>query len=111
MPFSFCKELNSQQRAALKAKAHSLKPSVQMGEKGLSETVIAEIKQVLDHHELIKIKLSSSEEKAQDKKEALDALLAILPPHSHFVGRLGRTVILYLEKHPEEAKLSLADLK
>jgi RNA-binding protein len=105
----YAEELTSQQRAALKAKAHHLKPVVQVGAQGLSENVLAEIKNALNTHELIKLQLPGQTD-ASEKKDALEEIEETLPEHSFVVGRIGRTVILYLEKNPEEAQITLKSL-
>lgn len=106
----FAVELTSQQRAALKARAHSLKPLIQVGQNGLTDGVIAELHNVLETHELIKLQLPGQTD-ASEKKDALAELEEQLPEHTFVVGRIGRTVILYLEKNPEEAKLTLKSLR
>lgn len=105
----FATELSSQQRAALKAKAHHLKPVVQVGAQGLSDTVRAETLRALQTHELIKLQLPGQSD-AAEKKDALEELSESLPEHTFVVGRIGRTVILYLEKAPEDAKIPLKSL-
>ncbi|RDB35802.1 YhbY family RNA-binding protein [Spirobacillus cienkowskii] len=105
----FSNELTSEQRAKLKGRAHHLKPIVQIGGQGFSEAVIQEVISALTKHELIKIKLpgnSDADSKQQEQQELNDKL----PTHSHIVGRIGRTIILYLEKEPKEAKIILKNL-
>jgi RNA-binding protein len=99
--FAFTKELNSQQRARLKGLAHALKPVVQVGGSGLNDKVVAEIAMALNAHQLIKIQLPGQTDAAQ-KKEETENLIAKLPKNSHIVGRIGRMVILFLEKAPTE---------
>jgi RNA-binding protein len=106
----FAEQLTSQQRAALKAKAHHLKPVIQVGGQGLSETVLAEMIRALNTHELIKLQLPGQTE-ASEKKESLEELEEALPEHSFVVSRIGRTVILYLEKSPDEAQIPLKGLR
>ena len=101
--------LNSSQRSALKGKAHALKPTVQVGGSGYSETVVKEIVSALNIHELIKIQLPGQTDAAA-KSEATDSLNAILPAHSHVVARIGRAIIIYLEKNPEDASITLKSL-
>ena len=55
--------LNKKQIKHLKAVAHNRKPVVTIGNKGVSASVIEEIKIALEHHELIKIKLPAIERK------------------------------------------------
>jgi len=106
----FAEELTSQQRAALKARAHHLKPVIQVGAQGLSPTVLAEVNRALNTHELIKLQLPGQSD-AASKKDALSELTEDLPEHTFVVGRIGRTVILYLEKSPEDAQIPLKALK
>ena len=49
--------MNTKQKAALVAKAHHLKPVVMIGQKGLTDNVIAETELALTAHELIKVKV------------------------------------------------------
>lgn len=106
---AFCPALSSSQRAKLKGLAHSLKPLVQVGGEGLSTNVKNEIKKALEIHELIKVQLPG-QTKAADKKGDTDELSGTLPAHAHLVHRIGRTLILYLEKSPDNAKIKLSDL-
>ena len=46
--------LSTKQKQHLKGLAHPLKPVVLLGSNGLTEGVLAEIEQALEHHELIK---------------------------------------------------------
>jgi RNA-binding protein len=110
MAHTYTATLSSQQRAGLKAKSHHLQPIVMIGNKGLVESTVSEISQALSHHELIKIQLPGANT-ASDKKTLEDALKAALPVHAHFVNRIGRSVVLYLELDPEKAKLPLRDFK
>ena len=50
-------EPNNQTKTALKGLAHNLKPVVLLGANGLTEGVLAEIDNALNHHELIKVKV------------------------------------------------------
>lgn len=54
--------LNNRQLRFLRGLTHQLKPVVIVGDKGLSENVMAEIESALNHHELVKIKLRSDRE-------------------------------------------------
>lgn len=96
--------LTSAQKAKLKGLAHHLKPLIQIGNQGFTENVKNEIALALDKHELIKIQLPP-ESSAKEKEEQKVELLAILPKKAHFVNRIGRTVILYLEKEKKQNEL------
>jgi putative YhbY family RNA-binding protein len=58
--------LTPAERKALKAKAHKLEPVVQIGTKGLTDEVIAEIERALGAHELIKVRASGLERDQRD---------------------------------------------
>ena len=53
--------LTTKQKQELKAKAHSLKPIILVGNQGLTAGVHNEINRGLDDHELIKIRFPSAE--------------------------------------------------
>lgn len=53
--------LSTKQKQHLKGLAHPLKPVVMLGNNGLTEGVLAEIEQALEHHELIKVKIASED--------------------------------------------------
>lgn len=54
--------LSSAQKRHLRGKAHHINPVVTVGDKGLTENVMAELETALDHHELIKVKLRADRE-------------------------------------------------
>ncbi|MCR5536364.1 MAG: ribosome assembly RNA-binding protein YhbY [Succinivibrio sp.] len=83
--------LNSHQRQFLKGQAHSLNPVVMLGNAGLSESVIEEVRQSIAHHELIKVKLNQGEREEQAK-----ALAAAT--ESELVSTIGRIAILFKQK-------------
>ncbi len=107
---TFTLALSSSQRAKLKGLAHSLKPVVQVGGQGFSPAIIAEISRALESHELIKIQLPG--QTTSDTKDSLsEELLKALPKHAHMVGRIGRNVILFLEKPADDnPKFTLKNL-
>jgi len=53
--------LNSSQKRYLRGLAHPLKPIVMIGNKGITETLVAEFSLALDHHELIKVRLAGDD--------------------------------------------------
>ena len=104
--FSFLTALSSEQKSKLKGLAHHLKPVVQIGHQGFTETVKSEISLALEKHELIKIQLPA-DTNSSSKEEKQSELLGLLPKNTHLVSRIGRTIILYLQKKPEEQKIKL----
>ena len=53
--------LTPRERAALKARAHSLEPVVKIGQHGLTDSVVAEIDRALTAHELIKVRAGAAD--------------------------------------------------
>ena len=66
--------MDSAERKALKARAHKLDPIVQIGAKGVTEEVIAEIDRALKAHELIKVRAGTMDRRERD--EAMSAICA-----------------------------------
>jgi RNA-binding protein len=91
--------LSATQIRSLKKLAHHLKPVVQIGKKGVSPTLIQEINQALDAHELIKIQVLSTE------KENLDThvYLIIQETNSNHIATIGNIVILFRQKEEKSA--------
>lgn len=83
--------LTSAQIRFLRGQAHDLKAILQIGGKGLTDAVLAELELALEHHELIKVKV------ACDDRDARDALIADLAARSGaaLVQRIGHVAILY----------------
>jgi len=50
-------DLTDPQRKLLRSLAHPRKPIVTIGRNGLTDAVLAELDQALEHHELVKIKV------------------------------------------------------
>lgn len=84
-------ELTSSQIRFLRGEAHDLKPLLQVGGKGLSAGLIAELGQLLEDHELVKVKVGAED------REARDAMIAELAEHvgASLVQRIGHTAVLY----------------
>jgi len=93
--------LGKKQLHHLRQLAHELKPVVMIGNKGLTENVLDEINIALDHHELIKVKISAAE---RDQKEKM--ILEILDTcNAEKVMAVGHIVGIY--KKAEEPKILL----
>jgi len=83
--------LTEHQRRWLKKQAHHLKPVVQLGAKGLTEPVLAEIELALDHHELVKVKVPGGD---HDER---DATVGAIADHANadLVQRIGNTACFF----------------
>lgn len=93
--------LRTKQKQYLKGLAHSLKPVVMLGNNGLTEGVLAEIDQALQHHELIKVKIAT--EDRETKNLIVDAI--VRETKAANVQVIGKILVLY--RHSDEAKISL----
>lgn len=84
-------------KKSLNQKAHSLKPVILIGAKGLTEAVHAEIDRALNDHELIKIKLPAIE---RDERKLLGD--EICRHHNAILIKLiGRTLTIYRERQDD----------
>ena len=79
------------QRQNLKARAHPLKPTVMIGNAGLTSTVLEEIALALKSHELIKIRVMN------DDREARDAMLEDICTQLNAapVQHIGKILVVY----------------
>jgi RNA-binding protein len=94
--------LKGSQKKYLRGLAHSAKPLVHVGQHGLSETVLAQIHEALDDHELVKVRYLTDdrEEKAQWTAAIAEQLKA------EAVGSVGHTAIFYRpQADPERRKI------
>ena len=89
--------LNSNQRKILTQAAQTVKPVVQIGQNGLTESVMAKIEQSLNAHELIKVKfLEFKEEKVEISEEIASST------NSALVRIIGNVAIFYKPAEKEE---------
>ena len=84
-------ELTTKQRQYLRGLAHSQKPVVQIGSKGVGESVFEQIRAQLQPHELIKVRFNT--ESAVEPAEAAPEVL--LQTKSQLVQQSGRVLTLY----------------
>ncbi|MFC1821860.1 ribosome assembly RNA-binding protein YhbY [Thermodesulfobacteriota bacterium] len=99
------KKLEGFQRKYLRGLAHSLKPVVLIGQKGLTAEVLRSAKQAFERHELIKVKFHDFKEKEQ-KAELIELLEQ--ETGSEIVGIIGHTTIFFRQQSdPEKRNISL----
>lgn len=91
-------ELDTAQRKALKARAHALHPILQLGDKGLTDAVVAEIDRALAHHELIKVRAAPLNR--EEREVALASICERIDATP--VQHIGKIFILYREKPQPE---------
>jgi RNA-binding protein len=90
--------LDSAERRALKARAHKLEPVVLIGNKGVTDEVIAEIDRALKAHELIKVRAPVLD---RDQRDA--ALVSILErTKAESVQQIGKVFVLYRKNDDDE---------
>lgn len=89
--------LSPKKRSELRAQAHPLNPLVIIGDKGLTDEVIAEIDRSLKAHELIKIRAATDDRDARDVW--LETICARLEAHP--VQQIGKVFVVY-RKNPDE---------
>jgi|GEM_PF-431368 len=96
--------LKGYQRKFLRAMAHAMKPVLLVGQRGVTPTVVQELAQALDRHELVKIKFIECKVKS-DKQRMAEELKAAVG--AHLVGMVGHTAIYFCPNpDPEKRKIS-----
>lgn len=83
--------LTAAQTRFLRGQAHGIKAMLQVGSKGVTDALIAEIEAALEQHELIKVKVGAADREARDAM--IDDLAA--RTQSALVQRIGHVAILY----------------
>ena len=83
-------------RSELRAEAHALKPVVIIGDKGLTESVLAEVERALKAHELIKVKAATDEREL--RKAWMEEICGKLGAHP--VQSIGKVLVVWRE-NPE----------
>ena len=83
--------LTSAQTRFLRGQAHDLKALLQIGGKGITPAFLAELEEVLERHELVKVKVGAED---RDTRDALIGEL-VEATGSALVQRIGHTAVLY----------------
>ena len=86
----------------LRSKCHDLKPVVMLGQKGLSDAVLNELEIALDHHELVKIKLSMDDR--DTRKQLTEEICQRCK--AEVVQSIGKTVSIY-RANPDKVIIAL----
>jgi RNA-binding protein len=90
-------------RRKLRAAGHHLSAIVQVGKEGVSEAVLRQLSEALDHHELVKLRVGT--ESPEDRFEVAEVLAS--QADAQVAQVLGRTVLVY-RKHPEKPRFEPA---
>ena len=93
--------LTTNQRQFLKGLAHHLSPVVMLGGNGLTEGVLAEIDNALNHHELIKVKIAGADREV--KQLIIDAI--VRETNAVNVQTIGHVLVLY--RQSDDKKITL----
>ena len=95
-------KLSEAQKKHLRGLGHKLKPSVMIGDAGLSEAVYAEFESTIDHHELIKVRVRVGD------RDARDSIISELCTKSgaELIQRIGNIALLY-RPNPEKQRIQL----
>lgn len=83
--------LTREQKRYLRSLAHGRAVILRIGQNGLTDNVLAELNQALNHHELVKAGIRVGE------REARDAIITAMVEHSgaEVVQKIGNTVVLF----------------
>lgn len=93
--------LTTKQRQFLKGLAHHLSPVVMLGGNGLTEGVLVEIDNALNHHELIKVKIAGADREV--KQLIIDAI--VRETNAVNVQTIGHVLVLY--RQSDDKKITL----
>ncbi len=92
------------ERLALKGRAHQLKPTVMIGNAGLTESVLREIEQTLKLHELIKIRAMAER---PEREAILSEICAKL--NAEPVQHIGKILVVF-KPNPEAHKIEIREM-
>ena len=85
------------EKKKFRARAHSLKPVIMIGQSGFTEAVLSEIEIALDNHELIKIKIQTDDREV--RKQISSEICA--KTGAVFIQSIGKIVVIY-RKNPNK---------
>ncbi|TVP55491.1 MAG: YhbY family RNA-binding protein [Halomonadaceae bacterium] len=94
--------LSSEQRRQYRSIAHNLKPLVTVSDEGPTDGMVAELERALNDHELVKIKLSSTDR--DDRQAAISDLCQ--RTGAELVQTIGKVAVLLRRAKQPNPKLS-----
>ncbi len=95
--------LTKKQIKYLRALTHKLKPVVRVGQNGLTENVLEEVRKALECHELIKLKINVGER--QERDEVLQKICE--ETKSECIQQIGNVAALF-RRNAQKPVISLA---
>ena len=84
-------KLTNNQKKHLRSLTHDLRPIVMVGQQGLSEAVLAELESTMTKHELLKIKVRTSNR--EEKQQIVDKILNF--SKAALVQAIGGVLVIY----------------
>lgn len=96
------KPLTQGQIKQLRALGHQLKPLVLAGQSGITQGLIDELSNTLEHHELVKVRLSGAE---REERDAMAQTLAE-QTSSSIIQRIGHMALLF-RRNPKKPRIVL----
>ncbi len=84
-------DLTGKQRRVLRARAQRLKPLVIVGEAGVGDSVLEEIRRCLAHHQLIKVRVNAAD---RVQREALIERIRTATD-AELIARIGHVATLF----------------
>lgn len=94
--------VKSSQKKTLRRIAHHLDAIIQVGDKNVTEAVVAETDRALHDHELIKVRIHSGER--SDRVDLGDQLAAAC--QAEIIQRIGKVTVLFRSNPKADPKLS-----
>ncbi len=94
--------LSASQKRYLRSFAHDLKPVILVGQKGITDALLAEFSSALAHHELLKVKLAGDDR--DERAQAIETMAK--HAGAELVQAIGKTACFY-RRNPERDQFSL----
>ncbi len=85
------KKLTNTQIKFLRGIAHDLNPVVTIGNNGMTENLMEELESSLEHHEILKIKITLGER--SDRKEIITKIANAT--NSHLIQSIGKVCVIF----------------
>ncbi len=94
-------KLTQKQKKFLTGIAHGLNPMIMIGANGVTDSLMAELESTLEHHEILKIKMSSAER--EDRKTIVNYILE--QTGAALVQSIGKTCVIYRKSQDSDFDL------